>query len=261
RERSARGDAAEPSGNREAAGLRRPWGTKFGRILLRAMQRLKRLAVWCALALFFALALSGCFLSNLQPWHEPGTAVYEPALLGTWAMKNCSDNDENKQKYCVMTFKPRAQEHHDQYEGKKDQGYEITFRGDNGVESTFSAFLFEASGERFLESVADTPPKLDPAFALHIVPVNVLWRVRMSKGQLSLEPMKLSWAADLARSGKLPPHVMTDKNSPLLNATPKQATAFLAEYAKDPQAFDDAKVWTKGAPQAATAAPKPQKKK
>jgi|GEM_PF-6046455 len=222
------------------------------------MHKTKQLAVCSALALFCALTLSGCFLSNLQPWHVPGTAVFDPALLGTWTMKNCSDNEEFKQKSCVMTFKPHDQEYHDQYEGKQDKGYEITFRGENGAESTFDAFLFEAGGERFLETAVDTPPKLDPAFSVHLVTVLVVWRARMVDGKLSLEPLKLGWAADLAHSGKLPQYTMMDRNSPLLNASPKEATAFLAEYAKDPQAYDDARIWTKGTPPAAAAAPKPK---
>jgi len=226
------------------------------------MHRLKLLAASGAAALFCALALSGCFLSNLQAWHEPGTATYDPALLGTWTMKNCSASSEHKNELCVMTFKPHEEEYRGEYDGKKDKGYEITLHGDNGVESSFHAFLFAAGGERFLETTVDNPPKLDPAFAVHVVPVRVVWRVRMPEGKLSLEPLKLGWAADLARAGKLPAHVMMDEGSPLLNAPPKAATAFLAEHAKEPQAFDDARVWTKGAPPAAApGSPKPAPKK
>ncbi|HTK95589.1 MAG TPA: hypothetical protein VL382_08105 [Terriglobales bacterium] len=223
------------------------------------MRTLKSILVASALALFFALSLSGCFLANLQAWHEPGTAINEPALLGTWSMKNCSDNDENKAKYCVMTLTP----HRGSVGGpgdKEDDGYEIVFRGENGQQSIFYAYLFEAGGERFLESAVDEGPKVDPAFAVHVVMSNVVWHVKLENGDLSLEPIQLSWAAQLARDGKLPFHVMLDKNTPLLNAPPKEATALLAQYAKDPAIYDKPLVWKKGTPPGGAAAGKPAAK-
>jgi hypothetical protein len=207
------------------------------------MTRLKPFAIWTSVALFFALTLSGCFLSNLQPWSPPGSAIFDPALVGTWNLKNCSDASETRQKSCVLSFTPAEDEY---ATGKKDKIYHIAFRADNGMESSYNGFLFEAGGEHFLQTAADAPTKVDPAFTIHTIPVILVWRVRMVEGKLSLEPLKMSWAANLAASGKLPPHTLLEKD-PILNASPQEAHAFLTEHAKEPQAYEDAYLWTKGA--------------
>jgi hypothetical protein len=221
---------------------------------------LKPALAWSAVAVFFALTLSGCFLANLQPWHEPGAAVFDPALLGAWNMKNCSDNDETKEKYCAMTWTKHRGSVGYGKNAKEDDGYEIQFRGEHGQESTFYAYLFEAGGERFLESAVDKGPQVDPAFAVHAVMTNVVWRVRMDSGKLSLEPIKLSWAMQIARDGKLPNHVMLDESSPLLDVSPREATALLAEHAKDPAVYENPLLWSKGTAPSTAAKPKAKAK-
>ena len=212
---------------------------------------MRRPLVAVSFALVLSLLLSGCFLSNLQPWHEGGSAMAAPELAGNWTMKNCSQNEDTKEKFCAMTIKAEELSYGKPESPQKEPGFEITFTDEKGLQSTYRGWVFEAGGERFLETQVNDGPPVDSAFVVHVVTTNVVWRMKVDNAQLSLEPMKLSWAGELERGGKLPAHVTYDQ-SPVLNVAPKDATAFLAEHAKDPEAFENPIVWKK----AAAAAPR-----
>lgn len=218
--------------------------------------RARPLVAWSFLAVACSLLLSGCFLSNLQPWHEGGTAVADPALVGNWSMKNCSQNEDTKEKFCAMTIAAQEESYGPPEASKKEPGFAIVFTDEKGTQSTYRGWVFEAGGERFLETQVQDGPPVDSAFVVHVVLTNVAWRLKTGNGELSLEPIKLSWAEELKRGGKLPANVTYD-NSPVLNVAPKEAAAFLAEHAKDPNAFETPIVWKKGA----AAAPRTPKKK
>lgn len=218
------------------------------------MSRLQTLAAHAALAAFFALALSGCFLTSMQPFYERGNTVYDPALLGTWHAENCSSNDETKGKYCVLTFTAYEQSKN----GKTDQGYRIAFRDERGLASELDGFLFELDGKRFLDSSISEGPKVDLAFALHVVTGHVLWKVEVEPGRLVLTPPYRALAREAA-AAQPPLATFQYDGDTILSAPTAEVQAWFAKHAMDPQSYDQPLVWKKGAPPAA--APVKRKKK
>ena len=207
-----------------------------------------------ALALVLSLLLSGCFLTSMEPWYERGKTVYDPALVGTWNMKNCSDNDDVKDQYCQMVIEPTEQEK----DGKKDKGYHIAFRDEHGLASEYEAVLFEAGGVRFMDTNMKEGPKVDIAFAVHVVAGHIAWKVAPGAQTLALTPMKRSLARE-ATAAKLATFDY-DGDTILSGKTP-EVQAFLAKYAMNPESYEKTLEWKKGAvPAAAAAKPAPKKK-
>jgi hypothetical protein len=134
------------------------------------MTRRESLTASCALALWWGLTLPGCFLTSMEPFYERGETLYDPALLGSWARKNCSEDADVKDKYCTMAITPHLQEE----DGKQDRGYRIAFRDEHGIESEFDGFVFELDGVRFLDTCIFEGPHVDVAFAVHALTGHVL---------------------------------------------------------------------------------------
>lgn len=204
---------------------------------------------FAALGLFCAVTLSGCFLTSMQPFYERGKTVYDPALLGTWHMHGPEDN---KEKDFVITFTPYEQAR----DGKTDKGYRIVFRDGKGLGSDFDGFLFELDGTRFLDTSVNEGPKVDIAFALHVVPGHVVWKVSREGDTLSLTPMRRSLAREAA-SAQPPLATFQSDGDTILSAPTTEVQAWLAKHGMDPQSYEKPRIWKKGP---APAAAKPRKK-
>lgn len=208
-----------------------------------------------ALVSLLCLSLSGCFLTSMEPFYERGKTVYDPALVGTWHMKNCSDSSDVKDKYCVMTLEPTVQEK----DGKTDKGYRIAFHDEHGLSSEYEAFLFEAGGVRFLDTSMKEGPKVDIAFAVHVVTGHVAWKVATSGQTLSLTPLKRSLAREAA-SAQPPLATFPSDGDTILSGQTPEVQAFLEKYALNPESYEGTLEWKKGAAPSAPARPAPKKK-
>jgi len=209
-----------------------------------------------ALALLLSLLLSGCFLASTEPFYQRGKTIYDPALLGTWNMKGCSDNEASKEKYCAVTLTPYEQSK----DGTTDKGYRIAFRDETGASSEFDAFLFELEGKRFLDTSVAEGPKVDIGFALHLVTTHILWKVEVAGGELTFTPFYRSLARRAAES-RPPLATFNYEGDTILSAPTSEIQAWLAQHVMDPGAYDRPLVWKKGAPPAAGAPVKPAPKR
>jgi hypothetical protein len=204
---------------------------------------MRRRAAFLLLGISCGLTLSGCFLTSMQPFYERGKTMFDPALLGTWHMENCSDSDENKGKYCVITLTAYEQSK----DGKTDKGYSIAFRDERGLASEFDGFLFELNGVRFLDTAVDEGPKVDVAFAVHAVTAHVLWKAALSGQSLELTPMRRSLAREAA-AAQPPLAIFQYEGDTILSAPTAEVQAWLAKYAMDPGSYEKPLSWKKGPP-------------
>lgn len=185
------------------------------------------------------LTLSSCFLTSMEPFYERGKTVYDPALLGTWHMTNCSENSDVKEKYCVMTLTATEQTK----DGKTDKGYSIAFRDDRGMTSELDGFLFELAGTRFLDTAVDEGPQLDVATAVHLVPGHVLWKVSTDGTTLELVPLRRSLAREAATAGLA---TFDSGGDTVVSAPTADVQKWLAKHAMDPQSYEKPLEWKKG---------------
>jgi hypothetical protein len=200
-----------------------------------------RKLITLALVSLLCLSLSGCFLTSMQPFYEPGKTLYDPALLGTWHMKNCSENEDVKEKYCVLVIEPGRTER----DGKPEKGYRLTFRDERNLGSEYEGSLFEAGGARFLDTSMKEGPKVDIAFAIHVVTGHVAWKTEVAGQTLSLTPLKRSLAREAA---SLQPPAATfdyDGDTILSGKTP-EVRALLEKFAMNPESYEKTLQWKKG---------------
>jgi hypothetical protein len=215
------------------------------------VRTLKPLIAWSVLALLCSLLFSGCFLLSSEPFYERGKTVYDPALLGTWHMKNCSDSQETQAKYCVLKFAPYESER----DGKLDKGYTISLADDRGRSAEFEGFLFEVQGIRFLDTSVTGDPQVNLGFALHTITGHVPWKTGVAAGELTLTPIYRGLGREAA-AAQPPLPTFQYEGDTVLAASTAELQAFLAKHALDPGSYDRPLVWKQGAPPVAARAPK-----
>lgn len=201
-----------------------------------------RLPKW-ALALVLALLLSSlsCCVPSLQPLYKDGQPIFEPALLGTWSAKNCSERDEFKDQNCTVTIS--------QYDAKDDRGnivnrgYTLAFRAEDGKESELRAYLIPLGKFRFLDTAYEDSDTIDPVIGIHMLPVHVFWKVTVEGKTLNVWRLNFEWFQKLKGEHRLSIRYEVMDGDVLLTAAPEESQGFLQEHANEKDFFESPIVW------------------
>lgn len=215
------------------------------------MRRLAAVSAWAAAALLFSLLFSGCFLISVYPFAEESQLVYDPALVGTWHLKNCSQNREHAANYCVLTISG----------AKNDDGayraYDLVLRDDAGKTTEMAGGVFDLEGVRLL-TTAGGYEGMGIGTVLHWIPAYVAWKVQATPAELTITPIRRSLAREAA-SAQPPLATFPSDGDTILAAPTPELQRWLAKHVMNPESYDTPLVWKKGPPPAAAKAP-PKKK-
>jgi hypothetical protein len=179
--------------------------------------------------LLFSLSLlifSGCVVQSLNPFYTEDAAVKLPELNGSW--------------YLVKTGKDDASADYKSPWVLKDNGEFRTF-DDKGNSGVLEVKFFKVDGVVFIDLYPGDieESKVNFWWAMHVVPVHSLCKVKADKDQMSLIPLDYNWLQDQLKAGKVKlPFLKADNEDIFIfSASSSKWMALLKELKDNEEAF------------------------
>jgi hypothetical protein len=172
------------------------------------------------LALAGAILLTmGCYVQSIHPLYDDKSMAFDPALVGTWVA------DEDEEYVFTVTDTTRGM-----YTLVSEEG---------GAQARFEAALLELGGVSFLDIYPDAPDTENSFYMDHLLRVHNILRVEMDADTLWASDFDAEWLQTMANRKSLRlSHVPLD-GAVLLTGSTKELQAFVAKYAKTPEAFSE----------------------
>ena len=188
---------------------------------------LKRLNPKTLVVLGIALLIAGCVpVRSVHPLFTEKDLVFEPALLGTWALEDA-------------TLEFRQSERN---------AYDLTYTQE--VSAKLEAHLLRLGEFLFLDiSLGQRAPEAlfprpHPAYLVHMFPVHTFWRIRIEGDELHLEDLDDGWVNRMIREGIVEiHHARLGEYDIVLTAPTEELQEFLLTHAKSPEAFQALRRW------------------
>jgi hypothetical protein len=186
-------------------------------------------------ALLFSLSMfifSGCVVQSLNPFYVQDAAVKLPELSGSWYLVKSGSDDSS-----VDYKTPWALD---------DDGKFRTFdeKGNSGV---LEVRFFKVDDIVFMDLCAGDieESKVNFWWAMHVVPVHTLCRVKADKDQMELVPLDYNWLQDQLKEGKVKlPFLKADSEDIFIfSASSSQWMALLKELKDNKEAFPSEKAY------------------
>jgi hypothetical protein len=173
-----------------------------------------------ALVVAVACLTCGC-VPSLHPFYTMETAVFEPALLGTWV--NASDNE-------TWSF-----------ESVEDTRYAVTFTDSEGLPGEFEVYLIKLQDRLFLDFYPEPPEMESNEFYLgHLLGIHTLASVVLSDSGLALAGMNPEWVEEYL---DLHPEELAAErleNTLVLSADTPELQSFVVKFMDSDSMFTEA---------------------
>lgn len=172
------------------------------------------LALACAI-----LATMGCYVQSIHPLYDDKTMAFDPALEGTWV----AEEDEEY----VFTVSDTT------------RGMYTLVSDEGGAQARFEAVLLELGGVAFLDIYPDAPQSESTFYMDHLLRVHNILRVEMDADTLWVADFDAEWLQTMVDKKKLRLSNVPLDGAMLLTGPTTELQAFVAKYARTPEAFSE----------------------
>jgi hypothetical protein len=174
-------------------------------------------AVKLTVALWLAVLVVGC-VPSLHPLYTEEDLVYDPALVGTWAVEESKD---------TWTFRKAG-----------DKAYDLIYT-ERGVPARFDAHLVRVGEVLFLDTYPGEPDIKNGFYLIHLVPAHTFSRIGIEGDVLRYAMLDLDWLKKMIAEKETDIGHEEVDGGILLTASPKELQEFFLKYADDDKAFPD----------------------